>query len=151
VGRIVPISVERWMELGWDREEAEAMMREGQVESRVYVAEPDGSERLLEPSDTAAQKSPDGFAWGYGGSGPTALAMSILADIVGEDVGMVLTPGIVHDFKREFIEPLDQDSGFVVAESTIREWLVRHSGYTPSLAEALADPAGFVEGMTEAR
>jgi hypothetical protein len=29
--------------------------------------------------------SPDGFEWGYGGSGPAQLALAILADCLGDD------------------------------------------------------------------
>lgn len=29
--------------------------------------------------------SPDGFEWGYGGSGPAQLALALLADALGED------------------------------------------------------------------
>ena len=29
--------------------------------------------------------SPDGFEWGYGGSGPSQLALAILADCLGDD------------------------------------------------------------------
>ena len=29
--------------------------------------------------------SPDGFAWGYGGSGPAQLALALLADALGDD------------------------------------------------------------------
>lgn len=36
--------------------------------------------RLLRPRHDLFNHSPDGFAWGYGGSGPAQLALAILAD-----------------------------------------------------------------------
>lgn len=37
----------------------------------VKVREEDGSERLLDPRLDLWNKSPTGFEWGYGGSGPS--------------------------------------------------------------------------------
>jgi len=45
--------------------------------------------------------SPDGFQWGYGGSGPSDLALSILADAVGLE--MADRRGLYQLFKDEFI------------------------------------------------
>lgn len=47
--------------------------------------------------------SPDGFNWGYGGSGPADLALSILADFFGTEE---IPPNIYQQFKRKFIEPV---------------------------------------------
>ena len=43
--------------------------------------------------------SPDGFNWGYGGSGPADLARSILWDFIGAEP----TPGLYQDFKFHFV------------------------------------------------
>lgn len=63
--------------------------------------------------------SPDGFAWGYSGSGPTELAKDILWDVLGEkpDNRMYM------DFREAFIAPLDMNKGFVLNEKDIRAWL----------------------------
>ena len=44
---------------------------------------PDGT--VLDPRLDLRRHSPDGFAWGYGGSGPAQLSQAILADFLGND------------------------------------------------------------------
>ena len=44
--------------------------------------------------------SPDGFNWGYGGSGPADLARSIIADVTGDENPH---PAIYQPFKWEFV------------------------------------------------
>jgi hypothetical protein len=39
----------------------------------------------LDPRRDLYDHSPDGFEWGYGGSGPAQLALAILADYLGND------------------------------------------------------------------
>ena len=39
-----------------------------------------------EPSLKIRNHSPDGFAWGYGGSGPSQLSLAILLRIFGEKI-----------------------------------------------------------------
>lgn len=40
---------------------------------------------LLDPRLDLRNHSPDGFEWGYGGSGPAQLALAILADHLSDD------------------------------------------------------------------
>jgi hypothetical protein len=63
--------------------------------------------------------SPDGFNWGYLGSGPADLARSLLADCLGTDPA----PGLYQAFKERFIAGLDQDAGWQIDEASIRQWL----------------------------
>ena len=46
--------------------------------------------RLLSPilSQEIRSHSPDGFNWGYGGSGPAQLALAILLDYAGKEVAL---------------------------------------------------------------
>ena len=41
--------------------------------------------RALDPRFDLRMHSPDGFEWGYGGSGPAQLALALLADWLAED------------------------------------------------------------------
>lgn len=55
-------------------------------------------------SPAASQKvwnhSPDGFQWGYGGSGPAQLALAICLDVTGDEHKAV----VLHQhFKRDFV------------------------------------------------
>jgi hypothetical protein len=51
----------------------------------VVRIEPDGTETPLDPRHDLACHSPDGFQWGYGGSGPAQLALALVADATGDD------------------------------------------------------------------
>lgn len=82
--------------------------------------------------------SPDGFEWGYGGSGPAELALNILAAFVppssdGEPVTRCrqgicsATADRLHqDFKRDFIAGMPEEGGTISGDS-IREWLRAHA------------------------
>lgn len=49
--------------------------------------------------------SPAGFNWGYGGSGPAQLALSLLADALGDNWALIL----YQDFKREWLSTFTKD------------------------------------------
>ena len=61
--------------------------------------------------------SPDGFNWGYGGSGPADLALSILTDFAGKDVAEKL----YQKFKSEFIALADSELS--IPDVLILEWI----------------------------
>ena len=62
--------------------------------------------------------SPDGFEWGYGGSGPADLALSILCDAVGkEDANK-----FYMDFKWDFISKFPKES-FRISEGDVKKWI----------------------------
>lgn len=63
--------------------------------------------------------SPDGFNWGYLGSGPAELARCILMDLTGS----VPTNALYQRFKEVFIAPLAMDEPWCIEESDIRRWL----------------------------
>ena len=63
--------------------------------------------------------SPDGFSWGYGGSGPSELAKDILWDLLGKQP----SPTLYHAFKDEFIATIPQKEGWMLTENQIRAWL----------------------------
>jgi hypothetical protein len=60
----------------------------------------DGPKRHLAPRLDIWNHSPDGFEWGYGGSGPAQTALAILADALG-DSGRAVK--LHQDFKRRMI------------------------------------------------
>lgn len=62
--------------------------------------------------------SPDGFEWGYGGSGPADLARSILYDFAGARVADTF----YQEFKFDFIATLDKDE-FIIKGRDILYWL----------------------------
>ena len=52
---------------------------------RVTAAEPDFAIRDLDPRHDLFNHSPDGFSWGYHGTGPAQLALALCADALGDD------------------------------------------------------------------
>jgi hypothetical protein len=56
---------------------------EGRREGHAIIVTVDG--RRLNPRHDLWNHSPNGFEWGYGGSGPAQLALAILADHLGDD------------------------------------------------------------------
>ena len=63
---------------------SETMKRyEGNREEGVVTVTVNGL--LLNPRHDLRNHSPNGFEWGYGGSGPAQLALAILADYFGKD------------------------------------------------------------------
>lgn len=61
--------------------------------------------------------SPDGFNWGYGGSGPADTALSILADCIGIDKANKF----YQDFKWDFVAGWGNE--WSITEKEIKEWV----------------------------
>lgn len=66
--------------------------------------------------------SPDGFNWGYGGSGPADTALSILADCVGIDRANQL----YQAFKWDFVAGWGPE--WSITEEEIKEWVDEKKG-----------------------
>jgi hypothetical protein len=62
-------------------------------------------------SQQAYNHSPDGFSWGYYGSGPAQLALAILLEATDKQTALHL----YQDFKEEIIAPLEKDKDFVIS------------------------------------
>lgn len=60
--------------------------------------------------------SPDGFNWGYGGSGPADTALSILTDCLGEREASIL----YQLFKWAFVAHWGEE--FSITEKEIKDW-----------------------------
>jgi hypothetical protein len=80
--------------------------------------------------------SPDGYEWGYGGSGPADLALNIVEaylrrlGLVGKSMGYrrpkwsIARAFILHQkFKREFIASMPKEGGFIPAHE-IEVWII---------------------------
>lgn len=85
----------------------------------VRVHTPQGDNLVLDPAPslTLANHSPDGFNWGYGGSGPSQLALAILLDFTGD---AQLSLEHYQDFKWQMIAPLGPQWNLTGAQ--IRVW-----------------------------
>lgn len=83
----------------------------------------DGKDSALDPGQSQKiwNHSPDGFQWGYGGSGPAQLALAILLDVTGDEARSVR---LHQDFKWDKIATLDDS--FVLTIDEIHDWLASH-------------------------
>jgi hypothetical protein len=77
--------------------------------------------RPLDPRFDLRRHSPTGFEFGYGGSGPSQLALAILADALGDDEQ---AQQHYQRFKREKISRLEE-SPWVITQEEVRRWIDR--------------------------
>lgn len=61
---------------------------------------------MEKPSQILFNHSPDGFEWGYGGSGPAQLALAILLDFLGDAISALR---LHQAFKANVIAALPED------------------------------------------
>lgn len=88
--------------------------------SRVEVSWHEGEYGgLLDPRLDLRNHSPDGFEWGYGGSGPSQLALAMLADACRADV---VAQRHYQAFKREVLSTLPY-SCWIIHRSQVLSWL----------------------------
>jgi hypothetical protein len=64
--------------------------------------------------------SPDGFCWGYGGSGPADLARSLLMHFMQTDD---VSPWLYQQFKDDVIARLPQQGDWTLTFDQVRDWL----------------------------
>lgn len=87
---------------------------------------PPGAAYDLDPRHDLWNHSPDGFSWGYGGSGAAQLALAILADFTGDDH---LAFELHQLFERKVIARLAAASPFRMEASTLRRFLRDPDGF----------------------
>lgn len=78
-------------------------------------------ERKLTPvlSQVVRNHSPDGFNWGYGGSGPAQLALALLIDV---GLRHDLARQLYQDFKFRFVASWDRDE-WTLAGAELLAWI----------------------------
>lgn len=87
----------------------------GNAETREVTI--DGIPLSPKKSQEVFNHSPDGFSWGYRGSGPAQLALALLMEITdGEEAN-----GYHHDFKWDIIAPLPPED-FTMNAKIIYDW-----------------------------
>jgi hypothetical protein len=75
--------------------------------------------RALDPRFDLRFHSPDGFEWGYGGSGSAQLALALLADWLGDDAEALR---VYQEFKSRAVAGLPRE-GWTLTGAQIREEL----------------------------
>jgi hypothetical protein len=88
-------------------------MYQGLRRNGLAVVLADGEALDPAPSLAPRNHSPTGFAWGYGGSGPSQTALAILLDFTGD---AAFAERHYQAFKREFIATADKDRFLIYGE-----------------------------------
>jgi hypothetical protein len=87
---------------------------------QVYVQDIDEKvtsiPRPLRQRQDLANHSPDGFAWGYGGSGPAQLALALLADAWGDDRRALRA---YQTFKWMLVSVIPQGLPWVISDTIV--------------------------------
>lgn len=86
----------------------------------VHVYEGDERQRKLPVMLDHVNHSPDGFAWGYGGSGPAQLAYAILFDVTND---ADKSQQFYQDYKWAVVARLPRKPWTITAAS-VNEWLI---------------------------
>jgi len=90
--------------------------------ARVIVHEPGKLDRPLPPRHDLRNHSPDGFQWGYGGSGPAQLALALLCHATDDEFALAH----YHAFKFDVVAGLPDTW-------TLDAWTIRErAGYAPA-------------------
>lgn len=104
--------------------------------NKIYRGEPGGMVKVILPSGRSRplrhvlMHSPTGFAWGYEGSGPADLAMSLLCDVLGERpsrrqliYGRFKAYPHHQAFKRQVVANFKIGRTFEIDSESIAAWL----------------------------
>lgn len=105
------------------RNYAKTYIGDRQAFSRSVKVEAGGDFTWLDPraSQKVYNHSPDGFEWGYGGSGPAQLALAMLIDATG-NVGTA--HALYQKFKFEFVARFDDR--WIITQAEIIAWCEQH-------------------------
>ena len=87
------------------------------------------------------QHSPDGFSWGYNGSGPAQLAFAILLNETGD---VLFSLELYQFFKEDVIAKIPQESSFVLTSNEIESAIDKiMSRLGPQWAQKVLDGPRF--------
>jgi hypothetical protein len=85
----------------------------------VVVVVVDGDAVLLNPRWDVRNHSPDGYEWGYGGSGPAQLALALCCDCLGDEAK---AERVYQRFKAEVVARIATDC-WAIDHGDLYEWL----------------------------
>jgi len=82
----------------------------------VFIIGHDGDSRRLPLYRNIVNHSPDGFEWGYGGSGPAQLAFALCYDVIGD---VEIARQVYQEFKRRHIATIRPRGNWHMSEQTV--------------------------------
>lgn len=103
-------------------------------------------ESVARPLTHHVKHSPDGFEWGYGGSGPADLAYAILRDYLDQNAGRPMSRARWHETMDDTAWALHQEfKGAFVAYFPAGHWHLSAASVEAFCREAHEDPRTPVE------
>lgn len=93
------------------------IIHEGEIKDIDRIVTRDGIVINPAVSLKVVNHSPDGFSWGYLGSGPAQLALGILLVHLNGDKERALS--LYHDFKFRVIAKLPMDEDFTLTDEQV--------------------------------
>lgn len=99
----------------------------------------DGFVEILDPQPSLKLRnhSPDGFNWGYGGSGPAQLALAILLDFTKDESAAQY---FYQEFKMKVIAKLPAEKDWHLTAIQIENWLIEQPDFA-NLFDRLSEMA----------
>jgi hypothetical protein len=88
-------------------------------ERSIIYHDDEGKEARLDPRRDLRHHSPDGFSWGYAGSGPAQAALAIAAHALGDEDGQ----RVYQAFKWDVIAGSPMDISHILAGPFVRSRL----------------------------
>lgn len=85
-----------------------------------WVVLKDGKRLSPRTSQALRNHSPDGFSWGFHGSGPAQLALALLLDVTGDPV---VAEHWHQRFKADVVAEWPQDGDWMITSERIERWL----------------------------
>jgi len=82
--------------------------------------------KALAPRLDLSNHSPDGFEWGYGGSGPAQLALALCADVLHDDAKALR----VHQAVKRTLVAFINTHRFVLSEQDVLDHIARAEAQT---------------------
>jgi len=104
-------------------------------------------DKPLNPRYDLANHSPDGFSWGYSGSGPAQLSLALLADHFGDDIKARV---YYQDFKSTIIFQLDQGREWTMTTEDMHRSVRYLEARYPSLHQRYEDAKRDLPGLLQA-
>ena len=89
-----------------------------EANGRSYVVIVDGKVLDPAPSQAVMNHSPDGFSWGYHGSGPAQLALALLLLVAPEPIALRL----YQQFKRDVIANKPMSESWIL-DIDVEDWI----------------------------
>ena len=107
---------------GW---RASVQAEHGERQEPLVLAWEGGHPRPLDPAPSQALRnhSPDGFEWGYAGSGPAQLALALLLDCLGDEDEALECYQV---FKLAFLASLGRDEAWEITSAQVEEFMCAH-------------------------